>query len=434
MISVLSRLPLLSGNKHLGLVFIPLLLISCGAFKKTAKVEWPKDEVVTVKPDKRSETPKKDDKDENTKKDEKKLTYATVTFRGESFRVPEHNGDFHIAVLLPFHSDGINSDIDKRRGAVMLEYYQGMKLAIEEAKLLGSKFTIHVYDTDNDTNELRKILRKPELDNADLIIGPTDEDQVRIAAYFAKTREIPMFSPLTTLDRMWSDNPFVYTLNPTDEIKAQEFLKYYTANHPKEKLLIVRDGKRFDRSFGAALVAECEKQKIPFSKVALTQWMKWKDHLGTEKTVVVATCEEKTSVTDVVAGLLYNARNITLVGSDKWLKFNNVDYTQWAKLKATFLSTNKAEVPNEKAKELMNNYRLAYNDDPSFYSYMGYDQLLFGCEILDAFGGYFPLFITEKKITYTNMDMQMEKGATSVNNRFIQMYRLEDFQLIPLTY
>jgi len=436
MTSAQNRLLPLSGNKFLGYFLIPLLFISCGAFKKTQKTEWPEDEeIVVVNPDKgdddnddtpvdNDDTPKEDEKEEET------LVYSTVTFKGETYnKVPQPKDNFEIAVLLPFHSDASNSSRDKRRADIMLEYYQGIQLALNKAKDLDSKFTIRFYDTDNDTTKLKSILKKPELEKVDLILGPTDEVQVKIAAYFARKREIPLFSPLTTVTNLWSNNPYIFNLNPSDEMQAQSFISYFKKNHKDEKLLIVRDGKRFDKGFGAALVAECEKRKIDFKKIAYNRYTTWNDFVGDEKTVVVLTAEDKTSLTYVVTGLLNKAPNVTLMGSEKWMEYSSVDFGQWQKLNVTFISTNKAQVVNDKSRYVIDNYRLNYKDDPSWYTYMGYDQMLFAVEALDAFGSFFPLFLEGKSIEYANSNMAITKTSTCFQNKFIQMYKLEKSEL-----
>jgi ABC-type branched-subunit amino acid transport system substrate-binding protein len=441
MISAPNHRQPLSGNKIWLLFLVPLVLISCGAFKKATPTAWPDDDVIVVKPktdphpNKDTEITKNTDKPSksNPKKDEV-LTYHKVYFKGETFNAPVHKNKFEIAVLLPFHLAGNNSSSDLRRADLMLEYYQGMKLALSNIEKLGSSYTIRFYDTENDTNKLKEILKKPELERVDLIIGPTDELQVKIAAYFARKREIPLFSPLTSVEELWSNNPFVFILNPSDRMQAQDFLRYYKKNHPGESLLIVRDGKRFDLSFGEALVQECKAQKISFSTVEYMRFIKWGEYLGSDKTVVVHTTQDKTNLNYSVTSLLGRAGKITLVGPDKWFEFSSVDYNQWAKLNVSFISTSKmVGVGNEQSNELVTRYRMMYKGEPSQFTYMGYDQLLFACEALNAFGKYFPMFVADKSLSYANTNINLVKTPTCFQNRYLQVFRFEDMKLVPVT-
>ncbi len=425
MISAQNRLLPLSGNKFIGYFLLPLLLISCGAFKKSQRIERPKNDAgIVVNPQGSEDQPAVKIVNEGDA-----IVYSSVVFKGQNYRVPQHKHNFNIAVLLPFHSDKFNSKRDKRRANIMLEYYQGIKLALLHEEKLESKFTVHFYDTDNDTSQLKSILRKPEMANMDLILGPTDEMQVKIAAYFARNRKIPLLSPFTTVIDFWSNNPFVINLNPSNEMQARAFVAYFQKNHHGEKLLLVRDGSRFDKGFGAALVAECNKQKIEFSKIAYNKDIDWKNYVGAEKTVILLTSEEKIDLTYIVTGLQPSAPNVTLIGSDKWMEFSNVDFHQWQKLNIRFISTNKAHVLNDNARFVVDNYRSSYTDDPSWYAYMGYDQMLFALEVLDAFGGYFPLFLEGKSIPYANSTMAITKTSTCFQNKFIQLYKLEDCEL-----
>ena len=423
----------LSGNRFFWVLLVPICLISCGAFRKTQPKEWPKNEIVAAS--------HKDSVFNNSESDFKpsetitiqNVLYTSVDFKGNYYKVPVHKKNFTIAILLPFHSDAMNSTSDKRRANLMLQYYQGMHTAIADIEKLNSKFTLRFFDTDNDTNKLKALLKKPEMEEVDLIIGPTDEEQLKIAAYFAKKREIPLFSPITIIEKLWANNPFFFNLNPSNQMQAQDFLRYFKANHPGEKLLIVRDGKRYDLAFGKALLQECIAQKINYQAVLFSTYIKWDTYLGSGKAVIVHTSFDKTDLTYSVNSLLGKGDRITLVGPEKWLEFSNVDYNQWSKVNMSFMTTNKASIPIESSTSMLSQYRSMYKDDPSSYAYMGYDQLLFACEALNAFGKYFPLFLTDKSVTYTNTDFHLVKTATCFQNRFLQVFKFEEFAVLPVT-
>jgi ABC-type branched-subunit amino acid transport system substrate-binding protein len=433
MILAQNRLPQLNGNKILALLVLPIVMISCGAFKKTTGNDRVpvEEEVVVVEPKKNegeAETP-----EVLPKKEEVKTKYSTVLYRGEKFRVPVHKKNFEIAVLLPFHITGSNSFQDKRRAGYMLEYYQGMKLAIAKAENLESSFKIKFYDTDNDSLRLKSILRKKELKNADLIIGPTDEGQVKIASHFAKRHKIPLFSPITTVEKYWSNNPYAFNLRPSQTMQAKSFIEFYQTLHSDKKLIIVRDGKKFDKSFGAALVAQLQAQGIPFEKLAYNTATNWETLLD-EHNLVLNMAQDKTTMTNLVNILLGFEDRVTLVGSDKWLDFSSVDFNYWERLHIHFISENSAIIPNEEAKAMTYNYRLQYRDDPSWFAYRGYDQLLFACEALDAFGEFFPLFLENKSISYTNSDFCITKTNNCFHNKYINVFKYEEKEVVPVSF
>jgi len=350
-----------------------------------------------------------------------------IQFRGREFLVPPHKKSFKITVLLPFHTDFSNSPVDKKRANVMLEYYQGMKMAIKCIDSLDSKFVISFHDTDNDTNQLKSILASTDVKRADIIIGPTSKRQVEIASNFCKKNRTPLFLPIT--NSVGSEhNPYIFDLNPPDALKAREFLAYYKNHQRNKRLVIVRDKGYFDRTFGKALVAECKQQQIPIKIVPYSTNTEWSKTLK-GNSLVIHTTQDKIKLNYTVTGLQAYRDSIILVGSDKLLDFNDVDYNQWEKLNITFLSENKSQVANPYSNQMKVAYRMDYRDDPSWFSYMGYDHLLFACEILDAFGNYFPLFIEDKEITYSNTNFSMKRTDSTFQNQYLGIFKLVDGQL-----
>ena len=140
MILVQNPLQLLSGSRFTRL-FILSFLISYNSYANLTKSKC-----FSLDKGLSSNILTKENKTENQD------SLYEITFRGKKFLVPPHKKSFKIAVLLPFHSDAVNSPIDKKRANVMLEYYQGIKTAIKQIDSLDSKFIISFHDTDNDTN------------------------------------------------------------------------------------------------------------------------------------------------------------------------------------------------------------------------------------------------------------------------------------------
>lgn len=430
MISVLNRRQPLNGNKYIVLFLTIILFVSCGAFKKIGdgvvfQPDSEPEEVVVIEPkETKSKLPEKDEKTNE------KLVYATKFFKGELYRkVPVHDKEFDIVVMLPFHSKGPRTGSNKVRGDLMLEYYQGIKLAFSEVEELGSKFNIRVYDTQNDTEIVESLLRLREVQNSDLIIGPTSEDQIRIVAYFAKKQSIPVFSPITSDATIWSENNFLFNLNPSPRSQAQEFIRYYKQKHSDKKLLLIRDGKRFDKTFGEALEKELAQTNISYVSKPFSRNLNWKELAGSGEFVVLHTAQGKTDMTFSVNSLLDLKDRATLIGPDSWLDFSSVDFNYWQDLNIRFITTNTAEIHNDESKVFSELYKKSYNGIPSSYAYLGYDHFLFACQALDAFGTYFPLFLENKRVVYSNTSFYWVKQDFYYQNQHLKILKMEDFGL-----
>lgn len=422
----------LSGSNRIAILFLPLLFFSCGAFKKVPETlpnTIPNSDTVLVVND-----PVMNDTSSHVPiTDEVEEAYQTVYFRGFEFKVPLHSSDFNIALILPFHT-GLKTAQEERRASYMLEYYQGVNVALKALEDLNSKYKIHVYDSENDTLVLKRILRKAEMKKMDLIIGPTDEVQVRIAAYFAQKNEIPLFSPVTVIDKSWSSNPYLFNMMPSDEIKAKEFIEFYKAKHPKKKLVIVRDASYFDKGFGQAVVNLLNAQTaIHYEVVKFNKSTNWGAYIKDGEYIVLHTTEDKNNMNATVTSLMKYKDKVSLFGSEKWLDFSSVDYSFWNQLNVHFIASDLAEQGTAQSIQMKRAYRNMYNGDPSSFAYMGYDQMLFASELLNAFGKYFTLFIQDKTFEYSNTRFTMTNHNNCYQNKFIEILNFKDSKLISVS-
>ena len=89
---------------------------------------------------------------------------------------------YHVALMLPLYLD-INDSIDKKRkpedeeiifkrSNVALEFYEGARMAIDSMHKMDFNARIYVYDTENDTAVVKKLMLKSEMKKMDLIVGP----------------------------------------------------------------------------------------------------------------------------------------------------------------------------------------------------------------------------------------------------------------------
>ncbi len=426
MTSAPSHRPPLSGNKRLILLVLPVLLFSCGAFNTLPTADVPDNRpVVTEDPVK--EDPIQDpDVVPNQAADQ--TVYHQVFFQGYEFQVQAHKQEFSIAVILPFHK-GYKSPQEKMRAELMLEYYQGILVALDELAGSGIRYTLKVYDSQNDSLVVKRILRKSELKKVDLIIGPTDQSQVLITAKFAKEHQIPLFSPITVIDDLSISNPYLFNLSPSNKVKAEEFVEYFKLNHYGKKLILVRDGGRFDRGFGSALIKALEGSGINSQVVSYGRDQSWNGLLNASSHVIVHLSEDKSKVNTSVTAMMGTKKEIFLYGSDRWLDFSSVDFSFWNQLNVHFITDDLAETGNARSLEMRRSFRTKYNGDPSNFSYAGYDQMLFAGQLLHAFGEYFPTFVTGHTFEYSNSRFKLEEINNCYHNRYLHIIAFKNNKL-----
>src|SRR5450631_3672082 len=81
----------------------------------------------------------------------------------------------NISLILPFCSKKIIDNpncYDAQLGNICREYYQGALIALDSFERGRLPISLSVFDTENDSSTLLKILQKPQLKETELIIGP----------------------------------------------------------------------------------------------------------------------------------------------------------------------------------------------------------------------------------------------------------------------
>lgn len=99
-----------------------------------------------------------------------------------------------IVYLLPFHTEQATVHKSTFR---FVEFYRGALVALENAKRYGVSATVRTYDTGRTVADIQAVLAKPELAQADIIIGPAYSDQLDAVISFARQNNIATIIPFS---------------------------------------------------------------------------------------------------------------------------------------------------------------------------------------------------------------------------------------------
>ena len=95
-----------------------------------------------------------------------------------------------VALLLPF---GLDNPLPE--SSRMLEFYEGFLLALDTLKQRGYSVHLDVYDTGGEGTSLKPLLDKPELRQADLLIGGYHWGHIKQLSDFSRSHRIKMVLP-----------------------------------------------------------------------------------------------------------------------------------------------------------------------------------------------------------------------------------------------
>jgi len=97
-----------------------------------------------------------------------------------------------------------------------LEFYNGVMMAIDSLNTEGVNAEVLVYDSKQGDKNIQEILKKPELNNASLIIASfNNRNEIKPIADFALAHKIVLISETYPNDGGVSENPYFVLVNST---------------------------------------------------------------------------------------------------------------------------------------------------------------------------------------------------------------------------
>ena len=125
--------------------------------------------------------------------------------------------EVNIALILPFQ---LHKSAPPKQAYLYTDFYKGLLLALDSATNIASKhINLKVYDTQHNLNVTDSILAQPELKAMNMIIAPSEPQQLARINNFGKNNSIPVLNCFTTKNEDYLDNPYVYQVNtPTGEM------------------------------------------------------------------------------------------------------------------------------------------------------------------------------------------------------------------------
>lgn len=303
-------------------------------------------------------------------------------FKTGKTRPISSDGVIEVAMLLPFNNNS-------RSNENFTDFYKGSLIALNVLKGKGISVKMNMIAVDNDINN---IIERGALESANLIIGPVYESAFAPAARYASQKRIPIVSPLATMENVHS--PYAFQAAPSDETKYNK-LKEVVRNPQAKVILLNHSTNREDELYREleALVPS-DAVRLNYSKEMVTS--SFSEVLDKEReNVIVVPVDNESAVEEVlsrIGSINSTARyKITVVGSSRWARFNNINFEMFFKLNTMYVTNYHADKSNPVVAEFYSEYVKAFGSLPTMYSMRGYDVMLMFVGALDNFGAMMPL-------------------------------------------
>lgn len=296
-----------------------------------------------------------------------------------------------VALILPMN-------VNSKTNASYVEFYQGFLLGLQKLKEQGKgNVKLSVYDSQHNAQTIEQIVKSPQFDGTDLIVGPVYEDELKPVLAYAQTNSVPVVSPLANI--VAAKSSALYQLSPDVECKydkiadlidgSRDICLIYASAYDKEfeqEVLKQLEGK----SYAAYTYSFDQKSILTPKNAAARQLEEIDELLKTEKPALFVVLANSETDVDRILGTLASSKvaltersetcaEYVVLGTSRWSRFNNIDHTSYFNNNVVMISTYHAKRDSSLVREFDSRYIDAYKMLPSLYAYRGYDTAIIFC-------------------------------------------------------
>ncbi|MFZ4400286.1 MAG: LysM peptidoglycan-binding domain-containing protein [Bacteroidales bacterium] len=402
------------------------------------KFELPKEKAATVSPV--IEKPKEEKpKVEEPKKD--KINKKT---------------NLHIALLIPLYLKNIdeiipeNIQINNQTAAnfksfTFIQFYEGFLQVIDSMVQQGLNVKLYTYDFPDDTTFAAAFLKKNDLSNMDLIIGPFFYKSFKIVADFAKNKKIPIVNPFSERRNILENNQYAYKLIPAYQNQVENIAKYLIDSFPNANILLIHNNKELEKKHADIFKSEINEafkenhasegsvKEIIYSQIGFAG-LENKLSLNREN-VLITLIESELFVTGYISKLNnIKDQKITLIAPLQWKNFDKIETEYFLKLNTHFFEPNYVDYEEVDTKAFILRFREKYKAEPNEMAFVGHDVALYFLTALMKYGEDFPDQLSKINV-HTLQTRYIFKRAGENNgfeNTFVNIYKMKDYKYVDL--
>ncbi len=406
------------------------------------------DDILSIRTNTNKEDNKEDNKQDNTNNTQVNTNHGSDKDNDGAVNcdtIKNVKKNFKVALILPFKGNNFASS------KIATEFYYGFKVALDSVASK-MKVAVKLYvmnsSTTNDSDKTEDQYDFDKLKQMDLIIGPLFSANIKPIAQFALENKIPIVSPFTKSNSLLEGNPFAVKITPSEKTLAKRTLMYFNTNFPNCNFILVNTNSRRDSTLHMAYYTALDElgitdtnriHKITGKNASPSSFFK-----GGVKNVVIYVNSKEVTVKAFITGFnkAHKGNDISMVGTEGWLEFNNVEADYYMNLNLHIpLATYADYTDSTKYDYFIRRYQYAVKADPTDYSFTGYKIgsdfmrrfFTYGsnvCNCIDQFKE-----TDEKQKLPFNLVFERDSITNGWENKAIQIIRVnEEYNLDIVNY
>jgi len=292
------------------------------------------------------------------------------------------------------------------KGRVAIEFYEGLLLAIDSLKKRDIDINLFVYDSEADTNKVKKIIDDLEIIQPDLILGPFLPDNIALINKFSTEKMIPFVPPLMKDDTTLWHNPNLFQAMPSHTSELEIWSEYISQNY-RDNVVFICKRKLFRQTeidqFKSILLEKFKDKlngdTLRFTEIHINDTLEYnlnKYLVDSLENIVIVASSYEPEVSDVLTKLyfIHNSKKIKIYGLPSWQKFKSIRIEHFHDMNVTIYSPFFIDYNDAQVKSFVTKCRASLKYEPFMttskgtginYTYLGYDL---GTFFISAFKKY----------------------------------------------
>lgn len=343
---------------------------------------------------------------------------------------------YAVSLMLPFMVSTLEPTPGRKRNQLVLDFYEGAKLAVDTLAKQKIDISLRAYDTERNLEKIKRILATEELKNTDLILGPIFPEENKIVQDFSVTQKINVFHPFSNNTELIGLNPHAFLFQPSAEVLGKKSADYM-ADHARGKKTMVFYGtgkkdsvlaanytqqarERGLRLLSAVRISNKETKKISDILATATEYdeFKYPSQFTLRKDSVhgiFVASDDPLIYTKVVGAVEMRGDSVLVIGSENWLDDNAIDLEKYQTLKIALASPNYWDVKRPHYKAFEKKFLRTHGRVATNVARMGYELMLFVGNQLKTNGVYFQEGLSQSGILPGYLGQGFDYRATRDN-------------------
>ena len=358
-----------------------------------------------------------------------------------------------VALILPFLAATLEPSPVKKRNQIILELYQGMKLAADTLSKSGIQLKLMAYDNERNVASTRKIVNEEELRQSDLLVGPFFQEEAKPILDFSMSNQINVIvSPLSNNSDFVHQNPYSFLFQPSHESIGRSSAELALRMTRKKNCFVYYGETVKDSVMAANFIARASELEIKvlhaqritressgsiLSKLAsATEYDEWKNPLQFSLKKDSIGCIFVASSNELIYSKVINSvetrgDSILVIGQEEWLDESSVDFARFERIRIALAAPNFRSLANPAFHHFRVRYINRHGVLPTEYACVGYEFIMVMGQLMDRYGVNFLQTIDEGNFVQGPMSIGLSLSPQR-DNRLVPFVSFKSGKLVKV--